>query len=157
MAEVLQQDALKPCPWGCTPQRTTKSVQGPEPNFPDRVRPVIYCQHAHMEGERRLVLGDEDWAALAAAWNTRPTDALKAENQRLRQQIAYLTGEPCPPCTINDYRVPEVDEIIADLRASGKDRAAEVIGLMRLATRTLQDDAIAELARAALKEPSHEC
>lgn len=84
---------LEACPWGCKPERTTRTVPGPEPTFPDRERPVIFCKHARMEGEKRLVIGSDDWAALAAAWNTRPTrQAAIEEAARVAERDVDWTG-----------------------------------------------------------------
>jgi hypothetical protein len=69
------------CPWGCTPQLITKTIPGPEPNFPDRERPVIFCEHARIEGEKGLVVGADDWCRLIARWNTRHRTASEARVQ----------------------------------------------------------------------------
>ena len=78
-----------PCPWGCAPSFSTRAVQGPEPNHPDRVRAVVWCKHARMEGDRHLFLSREDWRALAKLWNHRPV-ASAPEPDALRSLASVM-------------------------------------------------------------------
>ena len=58
------------CPWGCEPKTTIKTVPGPEPAFPDREKPVVFCKHARIEGKKGLFVSDEAWNNLAQEWNS---------------------------------------------------------------------------------------